>query len=106
MSDNPEREIAIFNGALQLPPEMRGAYLSSACGGNESLYRRVEQLLKVHDEASSFLEEARQNPRDHPDTEGPKGTVRVAPSPQDKEGDRIGRYKVLQQIGEGGGGVV
>ena len=37
---------------------------------------------------------------------GPSGTIRLEiPSPQ-KTGDRIGRYKLLQQIGEGGCGVV
>jgi serine/threonine protein kinase len=37
---------------------------------------------------------------------GPTGTIRIPAIPSEKSGDRIGRYKLLQQIGEGGCGVV
>src|ERR1051325_9225957 len=37
---------------------------------------------------------------------GPGGTIQLNITPSEKAGDRIGRYKLLQQIGEGGCGVV
>src|ERR1035441_3077328 len=44
------------------------------------------------------------------ETAKPAGTIRIAPlpetSPSEKPGDRIGHYKLLQQIGEGGMGTV
>jgi serine/threonine protein kinase/Flp pilus assembly protein TadD len=44
------------------------------------------------------------NPDENAAASGPEGTV-VMPA-MEKAGDRIGRYKILQQIGEGGCGVV
>jgi serine/threonine protein kinase/tetratricopeptide (TPR) repeat protein len=89
-----EREI--FIGALQRgEPAERQGYLDEACRGNEALLRSVQLLLEVHERAGSFLAAPEQNPVatvDKPVTEHP-GTV-------------IGSYKLLEQIGEGGFGVV
>src|SRR5262245_30676077 len=78
----------IFAEAVQIAdPAARDAYLDRACAGDAALRREVEGLLAAHDGAGSFL--AR-----------PPVTVPEAP------GSRIGPYKLLQQIGEGGMGVV
>jgi hypothetical protein len=87
---------SIFFAALEKasPPE-RAAYLDEACGTDGELRRRVERLLDAHTEVGSFLEGGRPRPVvtvDEPIREGP-GTV-------------IGPYKLLEQIGEGGFGVV
>ena len=69
--------------------------MDDACAGNPELRRRVERLLKTQQEVGSFLESAAPEiclTVDHPISERP-GTV-------------IGPYKLLQQIGEGGMGVV
>ncbi len=87
---------AIFDAAIELPPERRAAYLHEACGGDDSLRQRVEALLRAHESAQAFM--------DHPAVELKRETVVVKPAEQ--LGDRIGRYKLLQQIGEGGCGVV
>ncbi|HEX7618469.1 MAG TPA: serine/threonine-protein kinase, partial [Verrucomicrobiae bacterium] len=90
--------MAVFGAARQLPASERAAYLEQACAGDAALRQRVEELLQASDEAGNFLE----NPAAVP----PGGTVRPAAMPTEKPGDRIGHYKLLQQIGEGGCGVV
>ncbi len=88
-------EQAIFIAALQEDREMRAAYLDRACGDDPSLRQRVEVLLDAHERAGSFLQQPAAGGLTEayrPLSEGP-GTV-------------IGPYKLLQQIGEGGFGVV
>ena len=87
---------AIFDAALELPPERRAAYLLEACGGDDALRQRVEALLSAHESAEAFM--------DHPAVDLRREPMVVKPAEQ--PGDRIGRYKLLQQIGEGGCGVV
>ena len=97
MSDSPNRDVEIFTEALQLPRDQRAAYLERACGGDDELRRKVEALLKGHDQVGDFLEYS------------PRTTSLNARSgvfPGEKPGDRIGHYKLLQQIGEGGCGIV
>ncbi len=92
---NPE--VAIFNGALELAGAERAAYLDQACAGNMALREKVEALLKASEQAENFLEV--------PPTGLPR-TITVRIPLTEKPGDKIGRYKLLQQIGEGGCGVV
>ena len=109
MNESQEREIEIFKAALALPSAAeRAAYIERSCSGDESLRKRIEALL-----AAVGLEYAEESGgrrrRDGPTSDGPtasspEGTV-VMPAIE-KPGDRIGRYKILQQIGEGGCGVV
>ncbi|MGA2747878.1 MAG: serine/threonine-protein kinase [Verrucomicrobiota bacterium] len=95
---SPDRVEAIFHGALQLPAGERAGYISRACGGGGGLRERVESLLKAHEAAGEFLEE--------PAAASANKTVTLTIPPTERAGDRIGRYKLLQQIGEGGCGVV
>jgi serine/threonine protein kinase len=64
----------------------------------------VEALLQNHKE-DHFLETPAVEPRSDTTRIGPGGTVRVT-TVTEKAGDRIGRYKLLQEIGEGGCGTV
>ena len=93
----PDAEETIFPAALALPPEERAACLDQACGGDAVLRHRVEALLHAH-AAGAFLEEPASAVTAH--------TLQVSPSISERAGDNIGRYKLLQQIGEGGCGVV
>jgi len=95
MTNHPDREVAVFGAARRLPSGERAAYLDEACAGDAALRQRVEELLQAGDEAGEFLESPAAAP--------PSGTPRL---PSNRPGDRIGRYKLLQQIGEGGCGVV
>ncbi|SPE51693.1 putative Mitogen-activated protein kinase kinase [Verrucomicrobia bacterium] len=109
MNGSPEREVEIFNAARQLPVPERAAYLEAACDGDPALLRNVEELLREHDTAGDFLQTPalavqRLKP---PSAAGASGAhTGTAGNPAEKAGDRIGRYRLLQQIGEGGCGVV
>ena len=102
MNGPDKREETLFNAALQLAtPEERAAYLKEACKGDEPLRQRVMALLHAHEQADAIL--------DKPAAGLPARTLVVNPAmiqPSEKAGDKIGRYKLLQQIGEGGCGVV
>jgi serine/threonine protein kinase len=89
--------VEVFDAAVDVPEAEREAFLQRACGGDETLLRKVKALLKAHNRPSHFLD--RPSARERP--EG----GRVAPIGE-KAGDQIGRYNLLQQIGEGGWGVV
>src|SRR5438093_13702974 len=99
MSEQPSREVAVLNAALELYPEERAAYLDTACAADQDLRRRIEGLLRAHEQAEGFLEAPPAG------LESRKMTEANIPLTE-KPGDRIGRYKLLQQIGEGGCGVV
>jgi WD40 repeat protein/serine/threonine protein kinase len=92
-------EAAIFDAALACAsPQERAAYLDKACTGKPELRRRIEGLLAAHDQATGFLENSQ--------AAAARPTVRLALQPEEQPGERIGRYKLLQKIGEGGCGVV
>ncbi len=98
MSQPEQREEAVFAAALQLPAAQRAAYLDQTCASDADLRRRIEALLGALERAGGRL--------NGPAVSGSEATVLLAITPIEKPGDRIGRYKLLQQIGEGGCGVV
>jgi len=88
-------EEVIFNEARNIEsPEARGRYLDEACGGNAALRDRLQALMRVYEQDRSFLKplSATKATGDSAVQEGP--------------GSVIGPYKLLEQIGEGGFGVV
>jgi serine/threonine protein kinase/tetratricopeptide (TPR) repeat protein len=96
-------ERAIFEAALdRSDPAERASYLDEACGGDAEMRRRVEELLRAHALSGSFLDRPAMS-------EGEATESGPGPAPtQLPEGaeSRIGPYKLLQQIGEGGMGTV
>ena len=88
----------VFLEALEKPTlKERDAYLDGACRGDVSLRSKIEALLKSHRE-DNFLEK--------PAVEVEKAVTAPDRIPSESPGDRIGRYKLLDKIGEGGCGVV
>jgi serine/threonine protein kinase/tetratricopeptide (TPR) repeat protein len=81
--------------------------LEQACQGDDELRNRVRALLRAHAEPGSFLEQpAVPNSPPRYSGEGPgEGTIDSQPI-SERPGTVIGPYKLLQQIGEGGMGVV
>ena len=94
MSDSTEQDFGIFSEALALSGAERAAFLAVACERDPELRRRVEALLRAHEEAGGFMETP------------PMGPLGGSSARFEGAGDRIGRYRLLQQIGEGGCGVV
>jgi tetratricopeptide (TPR) repeat protein/serine/threonine protein kinase len=84
----------IFCDALELSsPAERSAYLKIACADDPELRRRVERLLEAHAEANSFLD-------------APPVVATSCDLPTASPGSCIGPYKLLEEIGEGGFGIV
>src|SRR5262249_13787053 len=88
---------SILAAAVEIDSDsQRREFLAQACGGDGELRQRLENLIDNHFRAGSFLEPPAQSPvmtvEERPVREGP-GTV-------------IGPYKLMEQIGEGGMGLV
>src|SRR6516162_7306703 len=89
-------EEAVFGEALKQPnPEARAAFVARACAGDPQLRALVEDLLEAHDRPDSFLESPA----------FPLAAAVLDPITE-QPGAVIGPYKLLEQIGEGGFGVV
>ncbi len=86
---------SILAAAVEINSEAeRRRYVEEACGGDAELRRRVEQLMEDHFRAGSFLE-------------APARTLAASDETfAERPGTAVGAYKLLEQIGEGGFGVV
>jgi serine/threonine protein kinase len=97
---DPNRVKSIFLAASEKPTAERDAYLEQATAGDASLRARVDVLLKAHDNPDSFLKVPI----------GEFGATLELPGTEPRSIEApekvIGPYKLLQQIGEGGMGVV
>ena len=97
---NPDAN-EIFLKAMEIePPEKRRAFVADACGEDGWLREQVESLLQAAEKAGSFLGER------GVDEETAAFAPPLGDQISEKPGTVIGRYKLLQQIGEGGMGVV
>src|SRR5262249_10315194 len=87
---------SIFGKAMDLAsPAERAAYLDEACGGGPLLRDEVESLLRAGQEAGGFFKGL-----------GPSAAVTDLEQITERPGTVIGPYKIMEQIGEGGMGLV
>ncbi|HKB36645.1 MAG TPA: serine/threonine-protein kinase [Gemmataceae bacterium] len=97
MSEATLRTESLFWSALAITsPEERGRYLDQACGGDQQLRGRIEELLAAYPKVEGFLESAAPS------------SVATVPEllSSERPGALIGSYKLIQRLGEGGMGTV
>lgn len=87
-----ERIDALFAAVLDLPAGEREAFLDAECAEDSDLRRRVERLLEVDGWSGGFLE-------------GQAGEL-LGLAAESDEGERLGPYRLLRRIGDGGMGTV
>ena len=84
-------EQQIFCAAIEIHDlETREVFLCDACGQDEEMLARINELLAIHDRVNGVL--------DRP--------VDGIASVQERIGGAIGPFRLIRQIGEGGFGVV
>jgi non-specific serine/threonine protein kinase/serine/threonine-protein kinase len=87
----------LLGSALELPPEHRAGFLASACGADSELRAEIEGLLAASDDASGFIEQ-------------PAIAAGVALMERSEAqaliGVNLGRYCIVELLGEGGVGTV
>jgi serine/threonine protein kinase/formylglycine-generating enzyme required for sulfatase activity len=92
----------ILSAAVEMKSEAeRRKFVEDACAGDVQLKERLDELIENHFHAGTFLDAPPALLQVH---EGIPGTVNILKS--EAPGTVIGRYMLLEQIGEGGFGVV
>jgi hypothetical protein len=108
MSIRVPREKAVFIEALEIAdPEQRRQFLDQACGADQALREQVEKLLALSQSAGDFFKDCapalKSEPGDAAQVLSVAESTIESEAPETK---RIGPYKLLQNLGEGGCGVV
>ena len=108
MSNRIPREKAVFIEALEITnPEQRRRFLDEACGADKALRSQVEGLLASSQGAGDFFNKCAPALEAEPaDAAQVLAAAEAAMEPELPESKRIGPYKLLQKLGEGGYGVV
>ncbi|MBC8108150.1 MAG: serine/threonine protein kinase, partial [Anaerolineae bacterium] len=101
------RAIEFFNEARKLEGAARAAFLDRACTNDPALREKLDGLLRAEEMAGSFLGGGGETLNTVPDQLASDDIVADESAPiSERPGTRIGPYKLLEQIGEGGFGTV
>jgi serine/threonine protein kinase/tetratricopeptide (TPR) repeat protein len=100
MTDSHLNLRRLFGEALDLPAAERAAFLAGACGDDRALAQRLQAMLAAADDERFLADPAAAWPAPAPAAAAASDAAAEGP------GTWIGPYKLLQQIGEGGFGVV
>jgi serine/threonine protein kinase len=117
---NPNRAELLFQRALEKPAEKRAAFLDVMCEGNPAVRQRLDALLAAHEQPETLLATQAEAVRLREDastfakaSEGtsarqarPTIKLDLPDAPDEAVGQMLGRYKLLERVGEGGCGVV
>jgi tetratricopeptide (TPR) repeat protein len=108
MSSRVPREKAVFCEAVEITDlEQRRQFLDQACGADKELRAQVEGLLALSQGSGDFFKECAPALKAQPsDADHVLSAVEAALGTEAPETKAIGRYKLLQRLGEGGCGVV
>ena len=106
-----KREESIFYEVVEMTDVVqRRRFLDEACAGKPAMRANLDALLAAHERATQFFEESNVSLKSSLASAGVEpaaGKNSALKLPSDEQpGTRIGHYRLLQKIGEGGGGAV
>jgi eukaryotic-like serine/threonine-protein kinase len=97
MSVVPRDAKGIFLAALEIPdPAERAAFVAQSCAGDDALQKRVDDLLRAYGQSGGPLDKLA----------AALAPTKLGESIREQVGSTIGPYKLMEQIGEGGFGLV
>jgi serine/threonine protein kinase len=107
VNDGTVKEQSLFEAALALPAGApRQAFLQEACNGDVALHRRMTKLLDAHTQSEGFFPENASEMLGVDQAEVESLAVAQSSAVGEQAGQKVGRYKLLKPLGEGGCGVV
>ncbi len=96
---NPDREELLFQLALSKSAAKRAAWLDAECEGDAALRARLDSLLAAREQSKTVLTA-------QAEATGATMEIDFTEARDEAVGQTLGRYKLLEQVGEGGCGVV